>query len=156
MLLHYKKRANVAGIAFLASLGLLVAFPVLVDGRFWHDHPLPYLPLVIVFSLSFWYWFWATAKAKGYAGWVGLILPFFSVVGLLILLLLKDKHKAAVGDPAVHPSVPRSAQKNVTDQPAQSEASIETRLAQLEVLLAKGLITQKEFDIKREQILDGI
>ncbi len=36
--------------------------------------------------------FWAYAKAKGHSGWMGILLPFLSIIGLIILLKLKDKH----------------------------------------------------------------
>jgi uncharacterized membrane protein YkvI len=48
------------------------------------------LPLVAVYAISFWTMFWAYAKAKGRSGALGIVLPFLNVVGLLILLCLKD------------------------------------------------------------------
>ena len=37
----------------------------------------------------------ALAKAKGYSGVIGLLAGLFSVLGLLILFLMKDKNKQA-------------------------------------------------------------
>jgi hypothetical protein len=36
--------------------------------------------------------FWAYAKAKGHPGWLGVVLPLLNVVGLVVLLKLKDRH----------------------------------------------------------------
>jgi hypothetical protein len=47
------------------------------------------LPPIIGFALLV--MFWAFAKAKGRSGWLGILLPFLSIVGLIILVLLKDK-----------------------------------------------------------------
>ena len=34
--------------------------------------------------------FWAYARAKGRSGWLGVLLPLLSVIGLIILLRLED------------------------------------------------------------------
>jgi hypothetical protein len=44
------------------------------------------LLLISIFVAS-----WATAKAKGRSGWLGLVLPFFDVIGLAVLFKLKDR-----------------------------------------------------------------
>jgi hypothetical protein len=49
--------------------------------------------LISVFFVgTTWFAFWAYAKAKGYSGFLGLVLPVFSVMGLAILAALRDKH----------------------------------------------------------------
>lgn len=42
--------------------------------------------------LGVWVAFYTYAKAKGQSGWLGIVLPFLSIIGLIILLKLKDKH----------------------------------------------------------------
>lgn len=62
--------------------------------RLWDIHLALYmLPFGLTKVLSFWYACWATAKAKGYAGWVGVVLLLIPMIGLVILIVLKDKHK---------------------------------------------------------------
>lgn len=50
--------------------------------------------------LAFWFAFWAYAKAKGYSGLLGLVLPIFSFIGLIVLHSLKDKHPDGSGGPS--------------------------------------------------------
>lgn len=46
--------------------------------------------LAYVAGASIFLMFWAYAKAKGRSGWLGLLLPFLNVLGLIILLKLED------------------------------------------------------------------
>lgn len=48
------------------------------------------LPLVAIYVISFWTMFWAYARAKGRSNILGIALPFLNVIGLIILLCLKD------------------------------------------------------------------
>lgn len=92
MLLNYKKQANISAGIWLATLiGLLAADPS-TSGNIWESGDVPRMMLMATSVGAFWFCFWAYAKAKGYSGWLGIVLPIFSVVGLVILAMLKDKH----------------------------------------------------------------
>jgi hypothetical protein len=47
--------------------------------------------LAIVAGGSIFLMFWAYAKSKGRSGWLGLLLPFLNIIGLVILLKLEDQ-----------------------------------------------------------------
>lgn len=93
MIADYQRKANIAaGIWLLSLVGALAAMPLTNGSNVWEaSNPLP----PIIFSLNgiaFFYAFWAYAKAKGYSGAIGLLLPLLSLIGLIILVVLKDKH----------------------------------------------------------------
>jgi hypothetical protein len=98
MLATYKKAGN---IALAASAVCIVAIGVLgrnsATGNVWGPGGAPVI-LMIAFTLSIMAMFWAYAKAKGYSGLLGLVLPFLSIVGLVILLGLKDKHPVSAAN----------------------------------------------------------
>jgi hypothetical protein len=63
-------------LAHAGFLGGLVGYPILALGA-----------LIFIMGCCFY------AKAKGYAWWVGL-LGLLTVIGLLVLYVLPDKHKS--------------------------------------------------------------
>jgi uncharacterized membrane protein YkvI len=93
VLANYKKKSNIAAAVWIVSLIAVIASLPLAGGKnIWDSsNPLPAI-IFMVNGLAFFYAFWAYAKAKGYSSALGLILPFFSVIGLIILAVLKDKH----------------------------------------------------------------
>lgn len=76
--------AGACGLLVLASFGYLSNLPF-ADELLW---PVVIgVLLVAIFGAS-----WAIAKSKGRSGWLGLVLPFFDVIGLAVLFKLKDLH----------------------------------------------------------------
>lgn len=95
VLLVYKKKANVAAGLWFVVMLMLVASVLLTAGD---QSNLTTAATRILFALNiatFWFAFWAYAKAKGYSGFVGLVLPLFSILGLIILHSLRDRHPDA-------------------------------------------------------------
>ncbi len=78
---------SIAAIAYLGRGSL--------NGNVWGPGGAP-VALMYLVSLSVLLTFWAYAKSKGRSGWLGVLLPFFSIVGLIILLALKDKSLPSV------------------------------------------------------------
>jgi hypothetical protein len=150
---------NIAGGVCVASV-LAVAVPIWVAPDFWDDHAVVNLILALAFVGSFFYTCWATAKGKGYAAWIGLVLPIFSILGIAILILLKDKHKgesfevAKVLPPKPFANPIRPSSFVVGED--EHKSPIEDRIVQLEELRRKGLITDEEFKVRRENILDSL
>jgi hypothetical protein len=91
MLVKYKKQANISAGVWLVTLVAFLATP-LPSGNIWESGDIPRMLLMTASIAAFWFCFWAYAKAKGYSGWLGVVLPVFSVIGLVILAALKDKH----------------------------------------------------------------
>ncbi|MEF8719477.1 MAG: hypothetical protein V5B44_17850 [Candidatus Accumulibacter necessarius] len=102
MLTEYEKRVTIAGRVCVASaltVALLISLATIAPDV-WSIHPLLWLPVGLSVSCSFWYACWGTAKAKGYSGWVGAALPaVLSIVGVIILILLRDKTDGEASDP---------------------------------------------------------
>lgn len=89
MLQEYKRSINI-----LLGTGI----PLFVIGKFilpcFTNMPGIFAPTILI--LAFFLMLFgcrALAKAKGYNGIVGLLLGFLTILGLLILVLLKDKNK---------------------------------------------------------------
>jgi hypothetical protein len=94
MLPYYRTKLNIAGVVCGATMGVGVAL-----GSFIPEAMNSILGPVfgLTTGISFWYACWAVAKAKGYSGWIGMTLPFLSIIGLIILAALDDKHKSVDG-----------------------------------------------------------
>lgn len=90
MLVRYKKQANISAGIWLVTLVAFLATP-LPDGNIWETGDIPRMLLVTASAAAYWFCFWAYAKAKGYSSWFGVVLPVFSVIGIVILAALKDK-----------------------------------------------------------------
>ena len=96
MILAYKKKANTAALIWLISIpiGIFVIFisAVIVNPQTQHSIDLG-MALVGLFSgIAFVCSCWFYIKAKGRSGWWILMLVF-SIVGLIVLALLKDRAK---------------------------------------------------------------
>lgn len=88
MLTEYKRGTNI-GVG-LGVLGELL-------GRVMIDSHLA-LPGLLLFGLSLCVFVWGCgqyARAKGHSGWFG-AFGIFSLIGLLVLFFLPDRHKAII------------------------------------------------------------
>ncbi|MBC9249876.1 hypothetical protein A9179_06260 [Pseudomonas alcaligenes] len=89
---------NIANAALCGTLLSFAAITYLgqgsLNGNVWGPGGAPHA-LMYLTSLSVLLMFWAYAKSKGRSGWLGVLLPFLSIIGLLILLLLKDKSQVS-------------------------------------------------------------
>lgn len=92
MLASYKKKANIAATIWLASVGLLGFVGSRGQGNIWDNGNVLGIAAMVVCMAAYWYAFWAYAKAKGRSGAWGIILPMFSIFGLLTLAALRDLH----------------------------------------------------------------
>lgn len=92
MLASYKKAGNTAlGASAVCFAAIVILGKGSTTGNVWGPGGAPpILMYATVFAILF--TFWAYAKAKGYSGWLGVVLPFLNIVGLVVLLKLKDKH----------------------------------------------------------------
>jgi 4-amino-4-deoxy-L-arabinose transferase-like glycosyltransferase len=96
MIASYKQKANIAGSIFMVALvGLFVLGCVLA----WIGHTPSKgaidafgTPFGIAMAVVFFYGLWAYLKAKGRSGWWLLMLSF-QVIGVIVILLLKDHAK---------------------------------------------------------------
>lgn len=91
MIRNHKKKAQVSLLILFAIFAFLLAVPYFTYDRFWHDNEGIYLPFALLFGGSYLYTFSSYAKAKRYSGVTGILLFFFFLLGLIILVLLKNK-----------------------------------------------------------------
>lgn len=93
MIVGYQRKADRAAIIWLASVAVLIALPLAAKAA---GFALGDAALAILIGANFLvlgYASWAYAKAKGYSSVTGIALPLFlHLLGLVILLCLKDKH----------------------------------------------------------------
>jgi hypothetical protein len=86
MIVAYKKKSNsAAAVVLVAFLGAMVC-NALNDPKL----ELVVAMLATIAGIAFWYSLWFYVKAKGRSGWWTLVI-IFSLVGILILALLKDR-----------------------------------------------------------------
>jgi len=92
MLPSYKRVGNVAlAIAAVCVIAIGVLGRNSANGNVWGVGGAPPV-LMYATVISVMVMFWAYAKAKGHSGWLGVVLPFLNVIGLMVLLRLKDRH----------------------------------------------------------------
>jgi ABC-type transport system involved in cytochrome c biogenesis permease subunit len=92
MLRSYKRAGNIAlGIAVVCFAATVVLGRNSTGGNAFGPGGAP-PALMHITVLSFAVMFYTYAKAKGYPGWLGVLLAFLSVVGLIVLLRLIDRH----------------------------------------------------------------
>ncbi len=84
-------QANLAGGVWLATFFTLLASIFASEGNV-RAYPQLVGIAAVVNLASFFFACSAYAKAKGYSGFVGFLLSMLSFFGLLILVVLKDKH----------------------------------------------------------------
>ena len=140
MLVKYKKQANISAGVWLITLILLIAVIQSTKGNMWESGDVGGIALLITNIGSFWFSFWAYAKAKGYSGLVGLVLPLLSVLGLVILAMLRDKH-------------PESATTGGITKAADDTRSLEENLRELKRLNDSGLISQEVYLEQQRKLL---
>jgi peptidoglycan/LPS O-acetylase OafA/YrhL len=92
MLANYRRRGHISlAIWLIAGIAAAIMAPGLRREVWEHLQP---ATVVAGISVAGWcYAFIAYAQAKGYPGIAGLLLALLNLPGLLILILLKDKHK---------------------------------------------------------------
>ena len=91
MIQSYKHIATGAvAVAAAAFGGVVILGQGSTTGNVWGPGGAP-PALMVTIGLSIIVAFWAFAKAKGRSGWLGVLLPLLSIVGLIVLLALKDK-----------------------------------------------------------------
>jgi hypothetical protein len=91
MLVKYKKIANSAAVVALFGFACAAYFGASSQtGNIWGKGGASEVFIWII-TISILVAFWAYVKAKGRSGWLALVLPFFSIVGLIILLRLEDR-----------------------------------------------------------------
>lgn len=110
MLANYQRKSNIAGIIWLAAmLALFLFIPKEQGGNIWQDGDLIPQVIIIIMGVAWFYALWAYAKAKGHSGlWAA--AGVLTLLGLVILLLLPDKHKNIPEDS--NPMFVISAQKH--------------------------------------------
>jgi hypothetical protein len=92
MLRNYKNAGNIAlGIAAVCAAAIVVLGQKSTNGNVWGPGGAPPV-LMYATGLSVIAMFWAYVKAKGHSGWLGVLLPLLSIVGLAVLLRLTDRH----------------------------------------------------------------
>jgi peptidoglycan/LPS O-acetylase OafA/YrhL len=91
MIRHYKNIAN-CSLAVLAAAFAAIAYfgQGSSTGNVWDQGGAPPI-LMYIAGISVYVMFWGYAKSKGRSGWLGILLPFLSIIGLIILLALEDK-----------------------------------------------------------------
>jgi uncharacterized membrane protein YedE/YeeE len=92
MLAKYKKAGNVAlGATAICFLAAVLLHKDSATRNIFDAGGVPVF-LMYISTLGICATFWTYAKAKGHSGWLGIVLPFLSIIGLIILLKLKDRH----------------------------------------------------------------
>lgn len=94
MLEREKRQSNIAaGIWFICLIFLTATVNKGAGGNIWENDMYISQAAVWIMIVSWFYALWAYAKAKGRSGlWA--IAGVFTLLGLIVLLLLKDKHEA--------------------------------------------------------------
>ncbi|MBC3882627.1 hypothetical protein H8K35_14640 [Undibacterium sp. LX40W] len=85
----FKNLANISIVVSVACFGLATIIKPEGDKYF---ETSPAAEAIMCLAVAAWIFaFWCYAKAKGRSGWLGILLPMLNIVGLIILLLLKDR-----------------------------------------------------------------
>ncbi len=142
MLVQYKRKANIAAAIWLGSLVLLVMLLPSAKGNMWETGDVPRISIFLVFAATYWYAFWSFAKAKGYSGFLGIILPLLSVLGLIILSVLRDKYPEPASDVGV-------------TKLADSTHALDEKLLELKRLNDSGLISQEIYLERQRKLLEA-
>jgi hypothetical protein len=100
MLTEYKRRANIGAGVLLVSLLVIATYFTSAESpeNVWESGNILVQGAAFAMTFSWFYILWAYAKGKGRSGW-WVLAGLLSWIGLLVLLLLADKHKQ--GDAAV-------------------------------------------------------
>lgn len=94
MLASYKKKANIAAGVWFAAMLLLIPLSLAMEpgSNIWRDGNVIAQAVFAVLIAAWFYGLWAYLRAKGHSGfWV--VLGFFTLIGLVIISALPDKHK---------------------------------------------------------------
>jgi hypothetical protein len=92
MIASYKRKSNIAAVVFLVSIGATIALTSNSHQNLW-DMGVLGPALGITLLVSYFYALWCYIRAKGRREeWI-LMAVFFSVLGLIVILLLKDQSK---------------------------------------------------------------
>jgi asparagine N-glycosylation enzyme membrane subunit Stt3 len=93
VLATYQRKSNIAGAVWFVTLLCLMALSSKESGgNIWRDGNLLPQFIFIAMGIAWFYALWAYARAKGHSGfWAA--AGILTLLGLVILLLLPDKHK---------------------------------------------------------------
>ncbi len=92
MLANYRRRGHISAAIWLVTVTAVAIMAPGLGRELW-EHLQPATAVAAISLAAYCYAFIAYAKAKGYPGFAGLLLALLSLPGLLILILLRDKHK---------------------------------------------------------------
>ena len=100
MIQSHKKKSNTAAGVWLVTMAILVRLFLSgkVEGNVWSGSNLLVATVVIVHCISMAIAFWFYSKAKGYWGILGVALIFFSLFGLIVLVLFPDRRPEPSSD----------------------------------------------------------
>jgi hypothetical protein len=96
MLANYRRKANIAAAVWFVAMFALIplAHSAKPGANIWSDGNLIAQLAFLAFIGAWFYGLWAYLKAKGRSGsWA--VLGVFTLIGLIIILALSDKHKGA-------------------------------------------------------------
>jgi hypothetical protein len=106
MIAEYRKMARTSTIICVSGFAFIL-FIMPPQGNVWRSGNFFQIAIVATAMAAFWFAFWSYAKAKGYSGAVDLSLPLLSVLGIIILLSLRDK-TLQPNKPNISPTKPNS------------------------------------------------
>lgn len=96
MIAAYKRKANIAALVFVAAIAASLWWSS--GANIWESGPLG-VALGVTWLCAFFYAFYAYIMAKGRnPAWV--LMLFLNVIGLIVILLLKDHAKDGQPPPA--------------------------------------------------------
>jgi hypothetical protein len=99
MIALYKRKSNIAALVFIVSIGATIALTSNSHQNLW-DMGVLGPALGITMLASYFYALWCYIRAKGRnEAWI--LMAFLNVLGLIVLLLLKDHCKD--GTPSATP-----------------------------------------------------
>ena len=86
MIPGYRKKAIIS-VLIIISVSFLVPLLIQHTGKEWP------MILLIFGTLAYYYTFISLSKGKGYSCVLGIALSFLSLIGVIVLLVLRDKTK---------------------------------------------------------------
>jgi len=104
MIASYKRKSNIAAVIFLASIAAAIALTSNSHQNLWDMGALG-PALGITWTVSYLYALWAYIRAKGRND-TWMLMAFLSLLGLIVILLLKDHRKDSIPNPEPQTPLP--------------------------------------------------